>query len=146
MAQSRRHSQWEIGLDFCLSMGINLGVQAVFLPTFTLRRGLSFTGTFLLLALGRRYLVRRGFNRLVRPGVGQTRGMSLLEAGTDTVLAVAMAFGMAALWYPREPLPRVSVLIGLFYGLTMLRRYLLRRFFEWLHRRAQQRPLSQILR
>jgi hypothetical protein len=47
MAQSTRQSRWEVGLDFCLGVVINLGVQAAFLPTFTLRRGLSFIGTFL---------------------------------------------------------------------------------------------------
>jgi hypothetical protein len=134
MAQSTTHSRWEVGLDFCLSVLINLGVQAVFVHTFTLSRGLSFTGTFMTLAMVRRYLMRRGFNRFVPPNAGQSRGMSLLEAGTDTVLAVVMAFGMVALWYPSEPLPRVSALIVVFYCATMLRRYLLRRFFEWLER------------
>lgn len=145
MTQSKGYARWEVGSDFCLSILINLGIQAVFLSAFTLRRGLGFTGTFLILMLGRRYLVRRGFNRLIRSDRGQSRRMSLLETGTDTVLAVAMAFGMVAWWYPGEPLPHVSALIVVFYGLTMLRRYLLRRGFEWLARQARPRPISPVL-
>ena len=142
MAQNRWLSRWEVGSDVCLSLLINLGVQAAFLPAFTLRRGLGFTGTFVLLMLVRRYGVRRGFDKLVRPDEGQSRWMSLLEAGTDTVLAVAMAFGMVAWWYPGEPLPRVSAIIVVFYGATMLRRYLLRRSFEWLEHRLHRNSIA----
>jgi len=132
MAQSARHSRLEIGLDFCISIAINLGLQALFLRSFTLSRGLGFTGVFLVLALVRRYLVRRGFNRLVRPGRGQSRSMSLVETGTDTVLAMLMAIGLAVLWYPAEPLPKLSGVILVSYALTLVRRYVMRRLFEWL--------------
>lgn len=144
MAQSLRHSRWEVGLDFCLSLLVNLSVQAWFLPTFTFRHGVSFTAVFLLLSLLRRYGLRRWFNRLDRPERGQTRWMSLLEAWADTVIAMGMALGMAALWYPQEPLPRLSGLIGIVYLLTMLRRYLFRRFFEWLHRRGLAPTVSPL--
>lgn len=129
--QSQRLSRWEVGLDFLFSIAINLGTQALFLRSFTLQKGVGFTGVFLTLALLRRYLVRRSFNLLVAPGTGQSRQMSLLEATADTVLAVAMAFGLVLLWYPGEPMPRISGLILVSYVLTLTRRYAMRRIFEW---------------
>jgi hypothetical protein len=63
--------------------------------------------------------------------MGQSRQMSLVEATTDTVLAVAMAFGLVLLWYPGEPMPRISGLILVSYVLTLARRYVMRRIFEW---------------
>jgi hypothetical protein len=139
MAQSLKHSQWEVGLDFCLSILINLGIQALFIRSFTMTRGVSFSTVFLVLALMRRYGVRRSFNRIVKSGAGQSRKMSLVEATTDTVLAVVMAFGMVRLWYPNEALPRVSGLILASYLLTLARRFAMRRLFEWLPRR-QRKP------
>ena len=61
--------------------------------------------------------------------------MSLLETTTDTVLAIAMSLIMPQLWYPDERLPRVSALVVALYGLTLSRRYVMRRIFEWLQRR-----------
>jgi hypothetical protein len=138
MAQSLKHSRWEVGLDFCISILINLGMQALFIRSFTMTRGLSFSTVFLVLALMRRYWIRRSFNSIVKSGSGQSRTMSFVEAATDTVLAVVMAFAMLLLWYPNEALPRVSGLIFTSYLLTMVRRYALRRLFEWLPRRQQQ--------
>jgi hypothetical protein len=129
--QSQKLSRWEVGIDFVFSIAINLGTQAIFLHSFTLQKGVGFTAVFLTLALLRRYLVRRGFNLLVAPGMGQSRQMSLVEATTDTVLAVAMAFGLVLLWYPGEPMPRISGLILASYVLTLARRYVIRRIFEW---------------
>ena len=129
--QSQKLSRWEVGVDFVFSIAINLGTQAIFFHSFTLTKGVSFTAVFLTLALLRRYLVRRGFNLLVAPGTGQSRQMSLVEATTDTVLAVAMAFGLVLLWYPGEPMPRISGLILVSYVLTLARRYVMRRIFEW---------------
>ena len=132
-AQSPRASRMEIGIDFCLSVATNLMVQALFFRSFTLGRGVSFSAVFLTCALGRRSLGRRGFNRLVLASHGQTRGMSFLEVLTDTVLAVVVVFGLVALWYPAEPTPKVTALLGTSYLLTMVRRFALRRFFEWLY-------------
>jgi len=129
--QSQRLSRWEVGVDFIFSIAINLGTQAIFLRSFTLARGLGFTAIFLTLALLRRYLVRRGFNLLVPPGTGQSRQMSLVEATTDTVFGVTMAFILVLLWYPGEPMPRISGLILASYVLTLARRYAMRRIFEW---------------
>lgn len=129
--QSQRLSRWEVGVDFVFSIVINLGTQAIFLRSFTLQKGVGFTVVFLTLALLRRYLVRRGFNLLVAPDTGQSRQMSLVEATTDTVIGVAMAFALVLLWYPGEPLPRISGLIVASYILTLLRRYAMRRIFEW---------------
>jgi hypothetical protein len=96
-----------------------------------LQKGLGFTTVFLTLALLRRYLVRRGFNGLVAAGTSQSRKMSLVEATTDTVIGVAMALGLVLLWYPGEPMPRISGLILSSYVLTLARRYVMRRLFEW---------------
>jgi hypothetical protein len=120
-----------VGIDFTFSIAINLGTQAIFFRSFTLQEGVGFSAVFLTLALLRRYLVRRGFNLLVSPETGQSRQMSLVEATTDTALGMAMAFGLVLLWYSGEPLPRISGLILVSYVLTLARRYVMRRIFEW---------------
>jgi hypothetical protein len=120
-----------VGIDFTFSIAINLGTQAIFFRSFTLQKGVGFSAVFLTLALLRRYLVRRGFNLLVSTGTGQSRQMSLVEATTDTALGMAMAFGLVLLWYSGEPLPRISGLILVSYVLTLARRYVMRRIFEW---------------
>jgi hypothetical protein len=135
MAQSSRFSRFEIGLDLCLTIVVNYVSQAVFLKAFTATRALTFTGVTLSCAMVRQYLVRRSFNRFTHPTQGQSQGMSLLETTTDTVLAIAMALIMVQLWYRDEPLPRVSALVVAMYLLTLLRRYGMRRFFEWIQRR-----------
>jgi hypothetical protein len=140
MAQSLALSRYEIGLDFCLTLVVNYGSQAIFLRAFTATRALTFTGVFLALAMGRRYLLRRYFNRFVHPMQGQSRGMSLLETSTDTVLAIVMAWIMLRLWYPEEPLPRVSALVAVLYLLTLMRRYAVRRLFEWAQKRHLFKP------
>lgn len=129
MAQTLRHSGWELGVDFGLGATFNLGVQALFLRSFSLYRGLGYITVLLFLGLVRRYLMRRGFNRLVPPGRRQSRRMSLLEVITDTLVAIVVAFGLLMLWYPAEPLPRVLGLAVSAYLLTPLLRFVLRRFF-----------------
>ena len=135
MVQSPRFSRYEVGLDFCLTMVINYLSQAVFLKTFKPSRALTFTGLFLALAMARRYLVRRFFNCLAHPVTGQSHGMSLIETSADTALAIAMALIMLKIWYPEESLPHVSALVVALYGLTFIRRYIVRRLFEWLQKR-----------
>ena len=143
MAQLARHSIWEVGIDFGLGAALNLGIQALFLRTFTLSRGLGYTGAFLLLALVRRYSVRRGFNWLLRQGQKQSWRMSLLEALTDTSGAIVIALGLLALWYPHEPLPQIGSFIGASYILTPLGRFSLRRFFEWFSNTASEQQAAQ---
>ena len=140
MVQSPMLSRYEIGLDFCLTFLVNYVSQAIFLRAFTARRALTFTCVFLALAMGRRYLLRRYFNRLVHPVQGQSRGMSLLETSTDTVLAIVMALIMLRLWYTEEPLPRISALVMVLYLLTLARRYAVRRLFEWIQKRRLRKP------
>ncbi|MDH3604977.1 MAG: hypothetical protein OEU26_35700 [Candidatus Tectomicrobia bacterium] len=130
MPQTPRLSKWEVGVDLGLGTAVNVGIQAFLLRTFTLSQGLSFAMVFLGLAYLRRYWVRRGFNRLVPPGAGQSRRMSVIEVVTDTLIAIAVAFALLAMWYPAEPLPRISSLVLIAYVLTPLGRFLLRRFFE----------------
>jgi hypothetical protein len=129
MAQTLRHSGWELGVDFGLGATFNLGMQAVFLRSFSLQRGLGYTSVFLLLALVRRYVMRRGFNRLVQPGRRQSRRMSLLEVLTDTLVAIVITFALMTLWYPTEPLLRIGGLVVSAYLMTPLLRFVLRRFF-----------------
>ena len=117
---------------------MNLGIQALTLRSFTMARGLSFSAVFLTLALLRRYGVRRSFNRMVASAAGQSRAMSLVESVTDTALAMALAFALVKLWYPSEPLARVTGLIVASYALAFARRFALRRFFEWLPRRQRE--------
>jgi hypothetical protein len=140
MIQSSRLSRFEIGLDLCLTIVVNYVSQAVFLKAFTTTRALTFTGVTLTLAMARRYLVRRSFNRFAHPEQGQSQGMSLLETTTDTVLAIAMALILLQLWYRDEPLPRLSVLVVAIYLLALVRRYGVRRFFEWIQRRSLGHP------
>jgi hypothetical protein len=132
MSQSPHQSRWEVGIDFVLGVILNLAIQVVFLRTFTWPRGLGFTGALFLLAVVRRYGMRRGFNRLVRLGQAQSWRMSLLEAVTDTVCAIVIAFGLLVSWYPTEALSRVSGFVGTAYFLTPLWRFILRRGFEGL--------------
>ena len=66
----------------------------------------------------------------VGPGPVRGRLILLLEGGRYPFFALLMAFGFLVLWYPAEPLPRVSGLVLISYVLTPLGRFLLRRFFE----------------
>ncbi len=135
VGQRSLYSKLEVGIDFCISLVINLSLQAIFVQTFTLSRGLTFSAVFLGLALARRYLTRRGFNRLVRGNQGQSVRMSAVEVWSDTVLGMLIAWGLATLWYPEEPFIRISGLVLASYAVAMVRRFAMRRLFEWLHRR-----------
>jgi hypothetical protein len=121
---------WEVGLDFGFGTAVNLGFQAICLRTFTLSRGFGFTSAFLLLALARRYSMRRGFNCLVQQGQKQSWRMSLVEAVADTWCAIIVALGLLAFWYPDESWLRVGSFIGASYVLTPLWRFVLRRLCE----------------
>jgi hypothetical protein len=149
MSQARRFSMWEVSLDFGLGTIANFGAQALLLHTFTLSQGLGFTGVLLLLALARRYGLRRGFTRFVRQGQQQSWRMSLVEAVTDAWCAITIACGLLVFWYPDESLSRLGGFAGASFVLTPLWRFMFRRYFEWLSgsgcgRRIVQRPSGAV--
>jgi hypothetical protein len=112
----------------------NLGGQMlVYGRLATTGRALTFAAASLLLSVSRRYLLRRWFNTWVRFGQGQSRTFSLLEALTDTLLAFGMSIVLQWLWYgPAATWAAVTGLTLGIYVLTLGRRYLLRRVFEYI--------------
>jgi hypothetical protein len=139
--QTHRQSRLEVGIDFVLSLLVNLGVQVLFYGRLaTLGRSSAFAALVLGLAVPRRYGIRRGFNRLGPLGGPQPRWHSLLEVGVDTVAAIIVAFllqwlvyGAAATW------GKAGGLTICLYALTMVRRYILRRLCEtWSTRQVQR--------
>ncbi len=130
--QSSRHTWYEVGIDFVLSLGMNIGGQLLFYDTLaTAKRSVTLAVLILGLAIPRRYATRHLFNAWQTPGTPQTRRQSWCEVGVDTVLAIGMAFmlqwivyGAAATWAKAGGLTMVLYLV------TMGRRYILRRLFE----------------
>ena len=148
--QTRRQSRLEVSIDFSLSMLVNLGVQMLFYGRLaTWGRSSAFAALVLGLALPRRYITRRSFNRLVPPGGRQSRWHSWLEVGVDTVAGIVVAFLLQWLFYgPAATWGKAGGLTICLYAITMVRRYLLRRIFEaWSRRQAQpwrtSTPLQQ---
>jgi hypothetical protein len=89
-----------------------------------------------MLAIPRRYVTRRGFNAMVTAATGQSHWQSWLEVGTDTLLALATSMILQVLWYgPAVTWARAGGLTVGIYILTLGRRYVLRRLFEWITRR-----------
>ncbi len=77
--QTRRQSRLEIGLDFGISVLVNIGAQMLFYGALaTAARSLTFAGLVLGLAVPRRYATRRLFNGLLSPGTRQSRSQCLL--------------------------------------------------------------------
>jgi len=140
--QSQRHSWLEVGVDFVFMLVFNLGGQMlVYGRLATTGRASTFAAASLLLSVSRRYLLRRWFNTLVRIGEGQSRTCSLLETLTDTLLAFGMSIVLQWLWYgPAATWAAVTGLTLGMYVLTLGRRYLLRRLFEYVTR-TQRMPL-----
>ena len=69
---------------------------------------------------------------MARIGEGQSRTFSLLETLTDTLLAFGMSIMLQWLWYgPAATWAAVTGLTLGIYVLTLGRRYLLRRVFEY---------------
>jgi hypothetical protein len=130
--QTHRHSRLEVGADFGLSLLINLGGQFLFYGALaTAERSLTFAALVLALAVPRRYATRRLFNLWVTPGTRQPRWQSWLEVSVDTAVAIFVAimlqrlcYGAAATWI------KAGGLTVALYGVTMVRRYALRRVFE----------------
>lgn len=131
--QTQRYSWLEVGVDFVFMLVFNIGGQMlVYGRLATTGRAITFAAASLLLSVSRRYLLRRWFNALLRIGEGQSRTFSLLEALTDTLLALGMSIVLQWLWYgPAATWAAVTGLTLGIYVLTLGRRYLLRRIFEY---------------
>ena len=142
--QTRGQSRLEVGIDFILSILVNIGAQILFYGALaTAGRSLSVAALVLGLAMPRRYATRRLFNTFIAPGTRQPHWQSWLEVGVDTVLGLCLAiiwqwvfYGSAATW------AKAGGLTGIVYAFTMCRRYILRRFFE--RRNAPQRVPSAV--
>ncbi len=140
--QPRRQTLCEVGIDFVLSLGVNIGGQlVVYGDLATAGRSFTFAMLILGLAVPRRYATRLLFNRWVPIGTQQSRWQSWLEVGCDTAIALAVAFilqwmfyGAAATW------AKAGGLTMLVYAVTMGRRYLLRRFFTLWNARSLHSP------
>jgi hypothetical protein len=139
--QSRGQSHLEVGIDFVLSVGVNIVAQVlVYGALATAGRSIAFAAMVLGLAIPRRYTTRRLFNALLVSGQRQTRWQSWVEVAVDTMLGLLVAillqwvvYGAAATW------AKAGGLTVLVYALTLGRRYLLRRLFVmWNVRQERQ--------
>ncbi|MGE3539245.1 MAG: hypothetical protein AB7N91_17665 [Candidatus Tectimicrobiota bacterium] len=130
--QTAHHSRLEVGVDFGLSVLVNLGAQLfIYGALATAERSLAFAACVLFLAVPRRYAMRRLFNAFISPGARQTRWQSWLEVGVDTLLAIVIAMLLQRLVYgSAATLTRAGSVTVLLYAMTMGRRYALRRVFD----------------
>jgi hypothetical protein len=138
--QTRAQSTLEVFVDFVCSILVNVGGQLVIYGTAaTATRVTFFSSIFLTLVFVRRFATRRFFEALVPPGTRQSRWHSALEALSDTVLGFGIAIILQLLIYgDAATLIRASLLTLGLYGLTMLRRYVIRRLFAALAERSAQ--------
>ena len=146
--QTRGQSRLEVGIDFALSLLINLGAQIFFYGALaTAGRSLAVAATVLVLAVPRRYSLRRLFNALLPAGAGQPPWQAWLEVGVDTVLGLVVAMGVQWVFYgPAATWAKAGGLTGVVYAITMCRRYLLRRLFErWSMRQYGVAQRSRVL-
>lgn len=144
--QSRTQSSCEVGIDFGLSLLVNIAAQILFYGALaTAGRSLSVAALVLGLALPRRYTIRRLFNALLPRDIRQPRWHSWLEVGVDTVIGFCVAMVLQWIFYgPAVTWAKAGGFTAGVYALTMCRRYMLRRIFErWgTHRRvAVAQPL-----
>ena len=141
MHQTRQHSRLEVAVDWFCMLTVNIGGQMlVYGALATGWRTGTFAAATIVLAVPRRYMTRRFFNALVTATRGQPRWQSWLEVGTDTLLAFAMSIVLQVLWYgPAATWAKAGGLTVGVYLLTLVRRYVLRRLFEWLARRQAAR-------
>ena len=143
MKQSRKQSRLEVAVDTAFLLLINiLGQMFAYGMLATSWRAGTFAGATLLLAAPRRYATRRFFNRFVSETTGQTPQQSWVEMVTDTLLAFATSVVLQLLWYGSAATwSKIGGLTLGVYLLTMVRRYLLRRVFQWWERRKMARHL-----
>jgi hypothetical protein len=136
--QTRWQSFVEVTIDFAFSIAINIGAQLTFYHDLaTIGRMTLFASLVLGLAFARRLATRRCFERYVSPGARQSHWHSMLEAISDTLLGLVITVALQRLVYgDAATLLRASSLTLAIYGVTMLRRDLLRRLCVWLSTRA----------
>lgn len=136
--QTRAQSTLEVLVDFGCSILVNVGGQLVIYGTAaTATRVTFFSSIFLTLVFVRRFATRRFFETLTPTGTRQSRSHSALEAISDTVLGFVIAVVLQLLVYGEAAtLVRASVLTLGLYGLTMVRRYIIRRIFAALAERS----------
>jgi hypothetical protein len=129
--QTRVQSTLEVLVDFACSILINIGGQLLFYPTVaTVGRVTLFAALVLGLALARRLATRRFFEALVPLGTRQPHWQSVMESVVDTSLGYGVAVALQMLIYGEAAtFLRASSLTFVIYGLTMVRRYILRRLF-----------------
>jgi len=129
--QTRAQSTLEVLVDFAFSMLINIGGQLIFYRALaTAGRVTLFAALVLGLAFARRFATRRFFEALVPFGTRQPPWQSVVEAIVDTGLGFGVAVALQMLIYGETAtLLHASGLTFVIYGLTMVRRYILRRIF-----------------
>ena len=129
--QTRWHSTLEVSLDFAFSIFINLAGQRLFYGTLATAGRMTFFAIAVLgLAYARRYATRRLFNAMIPVGQRQSHQYSALEAMSDTILGLLIAYALQVVVYgDAATVVRAGGLTVLVYGLTMLRRYVIRRIF-----------------
>ena len=112
-------------------MLINIGGQLIFYRALaTAGRVTLFAALVLGLAFARRFATRRFFEALVPFGTRQPPWQSVVESIVDTGLGYGVAVVLQMLIYGETAtLLRASSLTFVIYGLTMVRRYILRRIF-----------------
>jgi len=129
--QTRAQSTLEVLADFAFSMLMNIGVQLVFYHAVpTAGRVMLFAVLVLGLAFARRLATRRFFEALVPLGTRQPHWQSVVESIVDTGLGFGVGVALQMLIYGETAtLLHASGLTFVIYGLTMVRRYILRRIF-----------------
>ncbi len=129
--QTRAQSTLEVLVDFAFSMLINIGGQLLFYRALaTAGRVTLFAALVLGLAFARRFATRRFFEALVPLGTRQPPWQSVVESIVDTGLGFGVAVALQMLIYGEAAtLLHASGLTFVIYGLTMARRYILRRIF-----------------
>ena len=121
----------EVLVDFVFSILVNIGGQLLFYRALaTVERVTLFAALVLGLALARRFATRRFFEALVPVGTRQPHWQSIVESTVDTALGFGIAVALQMLIYGETAtFLRASGLTFMIYGLTIVRRYLLRRLF-----------------
>ena|SRR2546422_3223729 len=129
--QTRAQSTLEVLVDFAFSMLMNIGGQLVFYHAVaTAGRVTLFAVLVLGLAFARRFATRRFFEALVPLGTRQPHWQSVVESIVDTGLGFGVGVALQMLIYGETAtLLRAGGLTFVIYGLTMVRRYILRRIF-----------------
>ena len=129
--QTRAQSTLEVLADFAFSMLMNIGGQLVFYRALaTAGRVMLFAVLVLGLAFARRLATRRFFEALVPLGTRQPHWQSVVESIVDTGLGFGVGVALQMLIYGETAtLLHASGLTFVIYGLTMVRRYILRRIF-----------------